>query len=180
MAEVKNRPDSGKLILVIGGTGSGKTTFIKEKILKGKPECLVYDVNNEYDELDMDANAPRGRWWGAVKGFIAITPFKHNGCIVVFEEATGFFEGAATKETKQIIVGKRHSLPPNTGGRNLIFVFHTINSVPPFLFGTANTVCLMKTNDEPHQVKRKCAKLLAPFLKLQNAPQYSRINVKMM
>lgn len=181
---------TGQLILVIGGTGQRKTTFIKEVLLKGG-ECLVYDVNAEYgqqkanrtnyvspfDPLPIDANLPRSRWFGDMSDFLNIVPFKHNGCKIVFEEATNFFEGKTGKVMKSICTGKRH--PEELGGRNLIFVFHTIQSVPPFLFGMANTVCLFKTNDTKQQVKSKCERLLPAFIKLQTLPNCSRINVPM-
>ena len=181
---------TGQLVLVIGGTGQRKTTFIKEVLLNGG-ECIVYDVNAEYGEqranaagyickfqpLPFDANLPRSRWFGEMADFLQIVPFKHNACKIVFEEATGFFEGKTSKEMKRIIIGKRH--PEDKGGRNIILVFHTIQSVPPFLFGTANIVCLFKTNDQRQQVKSKCEKLLPAFIKLQGAEDCSRINVKM-
>lgn len=186
MAETK----TGQLILVIGGTGQRKSTFVKEVLLKGG-ECLVFDVNAEYGQpkanknnyvspfvpLEFDVNLPRSRYFGDMDSFLTIVPFKHNSCKIVFEEATGFFEGKTSKEMKRIVIGKRH--PEELGGRNLIMVFHTIQSVPPFLFGNTNTVCLFKTNDTKAQVKGKCERLIPAFMKLQQAPNFSRINIQM-
>ena len=163
------------LILLIAGTGQGKTTKIKS-IIKGK-RCLVYDVNGEYNELPFDANKPRSRFFSDnVKDFLQIVPEKHNGTICVFEEATGFFAGATGKETKKIIVGKRH--PVDGGGRNLLFVFHTINSVPPFLLDTADYIFLGATGDEMNRVKQKSSKLLPYFLKLRNLKKYTFLTIK--
>lgn len=165
----------GKMILLIAATQQGKTTKCKA-IIKDKP-CLVFDVNGEYDDLSDDANDDRCRYFSEnVKDFLNIVPHKHGGTVCVFEEATGFFAGATQKDTKKIIVGKRH--PVARGGRNLIFVFHSIQSVPPFLLSTADVIILGKTGDEYRQVKAKASKLLAPFVRLQKSPQYSFLNIK--
>ena len=170
-------PKTGQLIIFIGGTGSGKTTAVK-KLIAPAPESIVYDVNGEYQEYPFDANAKKSRFFDPdVDKFLEVCSYKNNACACVCEEATNFFAGAAQAKTRAAMVAKRH--PQELGGRNYIFVFHTINSVPPFLFGMSNTVCLFKTNDELHQVKKKCAKLVGAFLKLQKEPKYSRINIEM-
>ena len=165
----------GKLVLIIAGTNQGKTTKVKQLI--NNRACLVYDVNGEYSDLSTDIKEERSRFFStSVKDFLKIVQQKHNGTICVFEEATGFFAGGTEKLTKQIIVGKRH--PVEMGGRNLVFVFHTVGSVPPFLIETADTIILGKTGDEPNRVKSKSSKLLPVFLRVRNAPQYTFINFK--
>ena len=166
---------AGKLVVLIAGTGQGKSTKIKS-LIKNAP-CLVWDVNGEYDDLEFDANQPRSRFFSNnISDFLAIVPKKHGGTICVFEEATGFFSGAASKQTKQIIVGKRH--PVDLGGRNLLFVFHTILSVPPFLLETADTIIVGRTGDEPNRVRTKSSKLYPVFIKMQRAPKYTFFNFK--
>ena len=171
----QRKVSTGLLILVIAGTGEGKTTKVKN-LIKGRP-CLVFDVNGEYEDLEYDVNLPRSRYYNSdISKFVDIVPTKHGGTAIVFEEATNFFAGSTQKHMKQIIVGKRH--PEAKGGRNLIFVFHTINSVPPFILDTADIICLGKTRDEEGRVKQKSRKLLAPFQRLQREPKYTFYNIK--
>ena len=166
---------AGKLVLIIAGTGQGKTTKVK-KLIDGK-KCMVFDVNGEYNELPFDVEQDRSRFYNPdVREFLKVVPEKHQGTICVFEEATGFFAGAAQKETKKIIVGKRH--PVDYGGRDLLFVFHTIGSVPPFLIETADYIILGKTADEPNRVKTKSSKLYGPFLRVQKYPKYQFMTIK--
>lgn len=165
----------GLLILIIAGTGEGKTTKVKS-IINGR-RCLVYDVNGEYQDLPTDANKERSRFFSDnVNDFLNIVSRKNKGTICVFEEATGFFAGGTSKTTKKIIVAKRH--PISEGGRNLIFVFHTINSIPPFLIDTADVIILGKTGDEPNRVKVKSSKLYPIFLHVRNQRKYYFYNLK--
>ena len=165
----------GKMILIIAGTGQGKSTKVKSLI--HNKACLVWDVNGEYGDLPFDANANRCRFFSQeIKDFLEIVPKKHGGTIVVCEEATGFFQGATGKETKKIIVGKRH--PVDLGGRNLIFVFHTINAVPPFILDTADTIIIGKTGDDANRVRQKSRKLLSVWQKVMAMPKYTFINFK--
>ena len=164
-----------KLILVIAGTGQGKTTKIKE-LISGK-SCCVFDVNGEYPDLSTNINDYRCRFFSSnIKDFLKLVQQKHGGSICVFEEATGFFSGAAAPLTKQVIVGKRH--PVEAGGRNLVFVFHTINSVPPFLLETADYIILGKTGDDLNRVKKKSIKIFPYFYKVLRLPKFQFLNIK--
>ena len=163
-----------KAFVVIAATGEGKSTLVKQ-ITAGKP-LFVYDVNGEYNDLSSDLNQPRCKYFGSVKDFIKVAGNKHNGTYCVFEEATGFFHGKSEQETRLFLIGKRH--PIEQGGRNAIFLFHTIQTVPPFLLDTADYIVLFRTGDDINAVKRKRAKLVAPFLKLQRMPKHSKIIIK--
>jgi ABC-type Na+ transport system ATPase subunit NatA len=159
---------------IIASTGQGKTTLTK-KLTEGKP-LLVYDVNGEYPELTEDLNQSRSKFFGDPNKFIEIAQNKHAGTFVVFEEATGFLHGRSSEELRKFLIAKRH--PVALGGRNPIFIFHTIQSVPPFILDMADYIILFKTGDDITAVKKKRAKLVRPFLQLQNAPKYSKIIIK--
>lgn len=166
----------GKCILIIGGTGQGKSTFIK-KAIENKP-CLVYDVQGEYSYLPTDINQPQSRFFNTdPQQFIEICKLKHNGTICVFEEATGFFSGRTSKEMKQLILSKRH--PVDKGGRNLLFIFHYIQAVPPSIINMADEVVLFKTSDELSLFKNKFPRLIIPFQRVQRLPKYHSLRIKL-
>jgi hypothetical protein len=162
------------LYCIIATTGEGKTTLTK-KLTDNKP-LFVFDVNGEYPELTHDLNQPRCRYYGDPLKFIEIASNKHNGTFCVLEEATGFLHGRSGEELRKFLIGKRH--PIEKGGRNIITIFHTIQSVPPFILDMANYIVLFKTGDDISAVKKKRAKLVPYFLKLQNLPQYSKCIIK--
>lgn len=157
------------LILVVGSTGQGKSTFVKDSI-QGK-NCLVFDVNNEYPDLDTNPLKPRSKYVGLPEEFLQIC-FKRANSYLVFEEATGFLKGAVSKELQRLIIEKRHK------NNNLIFIFHSINRIPPAIFELSNFCVLHKTADNPKIVENKYPALFAAFQKLQKAPKYSKLIIK--
>lgn len=153
-------------ILVIGMTGEGKSTFVKNYI-NGR-NCCVFDVQNEYLDLSAtDKNALRYRNTSCnIKSFIADVDRRRN-TVCVYEEATGFFQGAMSESVRRQMISKRH-----TGNVN-IFIFHSIASVPPRIMQLTNFVVLHKTGDEPYQVENKYPSVYGAYLRLVKAPKYS-------
>lgn len=153
------------LILVIGHTGQGKTTWLK-KFIEGK-RAYVFDVNNEYNyPTDKGPVFAQMRHVDAdVKKFLQISEGLKNTNIV-FEDATGFLRGRQSPDTMRQIVKKRHT------GNNFIILFHSINRVPPELMEMANYLILFKTNDNLEAIDNKFHShdLNELFLKQQKAP----------
>ncbi len=164
----------GKCITIIAQTGQGKTTMIRK--ITDKKRCCVFDVQGEYTELPFDLSQPRSRFFGKHGDFIEACKDMHAGTFCVFEEATGFLSGATALEMRNFLISKRH--PVEKGGRNIIFVFHTIQSVPPFILDMSEYFILFKTGDNPINVKKKAPKLYQAFLKLQRMPKYSKIIIQ--
>ena len=162
------------LILVIGHTGQGKSTWVNNSI-KGKRQ-YIFDVNNEYKHLPPDtAPAPQMRNVTLdIKKFITICDTLQNTNIV-FEDATGFLRGRQAPDMARLLVKKRHS------GNNYFILFHSINRVPPELLEMSNFVILFKTNDNAVQVEKKFHnyRLNNAFLQLQKMKKYSFLNLKM-
>lgn len=171
------------LYIVIGAPGEGKTPFCKAMIGgadTGKPEarCLVFDINNEYGNrtkyagqkafnLPINTREMRSRYVGDdIETFLKIAMSKQN-TIVVMEEATAFFEGRTSKLTRRMIINRYHT------GNVYLFLFHSINSVPPRIMEVANYVVLFKTNDEHDTVYRKFSRLGPSFDALQDSPHGS-------
>ena len=170
------------LILIIGGTNQGKSYFAKQSIQDEKIPCFVYDVQNCYGststkEGDLILNLPIGtkekrcRWFGNKNEFIELAILRKHSVILI-EEATIFFEGKTQERTRELIVNKHHD--KNT----IIFMFHSINAVPPRIAEMADKVVLFKTGDEPKNIERKFARFVPYFLKLKNAPDRTKIIFK--
>jgi ABC-type multidrug transport system ATPase subunit len=150
---------SGKAFLIVGGTGSGKTTFTKKALAKVHPNArFIYDVNNEYKEFfdyplkDFDE-------------FIYIASTLKNA-FIVFEEATIFLNNkSSNKILIDILVRKRHT-------NNTIFlVFHSLRSIPRYVFDLSNILVLHKTNDNENFVEKRFENEIVTdaFLKIKNA-----------
>lgn len=168
------------LYILIGGPGEGKTPFCK-KMIGGadtgqeQRRCWVFDINNEYGlrtkyknqtpfNLSINPGDPRARFIGDdIDRFIQIA-LRKTETIVIMEEATAFFEGKTGKMTRRMIINRYHT-------RNVyLFLFHSINSVPPRIMEIANIVVLFKTNDEEDTVYRKYSRLGPYFDDLQQYP----------
>lgn len=158
------------LILIIGHTGQGKSTFAKKYFTENK-NCFVFDVNNEYPDLEMDFKKPRAKFVGLPNDFIDLC-FKRRNTNLIFEEATGFLRGAVNMKLQKLIIEKRHK------NNNLVFLFHSINRVPPVIYEIANYIVLFKTNDQEQAIEKKYPALLPAFKKLKTAKQYAHEKIK--
>lgn len=167
------------MYVVIGAPGEGKTPFCKQLIGgadTGRPEnrCFIFDINNEYGPrckyagqvpFNISANIrdPRSRYIGDdIQAFIRAAMVKTD-TVVIMEEATAFFEGKTGQTTRRMIINRYHK-------RNTyVFLFHSINSVPPRIMEITNYVVLFKTNDEHDTVYRKYSRLGPHFDALRDA-----------
>lgn len=159
---------------IIAAPQQGKTTLCKRLI--GNKPALVFDTNGEWPEMSNDTKEARSRFFGDPDKFLELCQTKHGGTFCLFEDATGFVSGAAQKRLKQALSGKRH--PLEFGGRNYIFLYHTIGSVPPFILDMADYIVLFKTGDDLKTVERKRRKLVEPFQRLQRSTNHSKIIIK--
>jgi DNA helicase HerA-like ATPase len=161
----------GKAFIIVGGTGMGKTTFTKKCLEKVNPKArLVYDVNNEYREL---INYPLMKF----DEFCNLTTRTKNA-FIVYEEATIFLNNRSSNSLLiDILVRKRHT-------NNTIFlVFHSLRSVPRYIFDLCNYCVLHKTNDNENLVENRfenetltksfLAIRKTPMLWAENGKQYS-------
>lgn len=134
---------SGKAFIVVGGTGRGKSTFVKKCLDKvNKDAILLYDVNNEYSVYYPHP-------------FLPIEQFTEKSttvrsAVIVYEEATIFFSNRSSNDSlREILVRKRHT-------NNTIFlVFHSLRNVPRYVYDLCNYVVLHKTNDSKSLVESK-------------------------
>lgn len=154
--------------VIIGHTGEGKTHFTKNFLLKSGKKNYVFDINNEYANFK-DTEIELEDFNKFTKNCLEKTDTNF-----VFEDATGFMSGKTEDVMKKIVIKKRHSR------NNLIFLFHSIQDVPPFIFRLSNFVVLFRTNDLAKSVKEKEPKILKQYLELRKMPKHSKKIIKML
>jgi DNA helicase HerA-like ATPase len=134
----------GIAFIVAGGTGTGKTTVVKNALQKIHPEArLVFDNNKEYTGIydkPFDPDFKR----------FALAASKVRNAAIVFEEATIFLKRQGVGEhTIKVLVEKRHR-------NNIIFlVFHSLRLVPLDIMDLCNYMVILKTNDSVESVERR-------------------------
>lgn len=121
-------------ILIIGRTGSGKTTLAKS-LIQGRKH-LVFDVNNEYVGFN--------RWVDVenTEGFLDHILKNVNNTIILIDEASIFFNNRKySDKLNHLLVKKRH--------QNNIYIlnFHSLRKVPLYILDFLDFCFLKKTND---------------------------------
>jgi hypothetical protein len=127
--------------LCIGGTGTGKTTYVKAQI-KNKSNVIVYDVNNEYREQYPYPFLKHGEFMSKI---ILV-----QNSVIVLEESTIFFSNRSyNEELTEMLVRKRHT------GNYIFLCFHSLRAVPRYVWDLCNYLTLFPTNDNEAFVKTK-------------------------
>lgn len=129
--------------IIVGATGTGKSTFVKNLLSVVNPDCIaVYDVNNEYQNFfpypltDFESFTRK------------VTRLKK--AVVVFEESTIFLNNRGTNQNLiDLLVKKRHNQ------NYIILVFHSLRSVPRYVFELCNYITVFKTNDNSEMTARE-------------------------
>lgn len=124
-----------KVIIVVGRKGVGKSTFIRSLTMKANIESLfIYDHNFDHQDYYK-------------KPFLNFPEFaelsnKIMRGIIVYEEATIFLGHMKNFSMQELLVSSRRR--ENT----VILVFHSLRSVPRYIYDLGNFIVLFKTNDE--------------------------------
>lgn len=155
---------SGKAFLIVGGTGRGKTSFIAKCLTKVNRNAIaLFDVNNEpvYKPF-ITGPLP------TIEEFTEKTARLSNA-VIVYEEATIFFSNRSSNDfLRSILVRKRHTC-------NTVFlVFHSLRTIPRYVYDLCNYVVLYKTNDSRSLVEGKFndERLTACFDRVMSAPDF--------
>jgi DNA helicase HerA-like ATPase len=136
--------EKGKLIIVVGFTGTGKTTLVK-KLIKKVKNPVIFDVNNEYGKPQYYGNIlpPIEDWVKHVNENV-------RNSVVVVDEATIFFSKSGVSNVlKETLVRKRHT------GNTYILNFHYLSSVPNDILAFCNYFILFKTQERYDLVHKK-------------------------
>lgn len=157
----------GKAIIVVGGTGMGKTTFVKKCLSMVNKELIcLYDPNDEYHDFrepnyilpEFDVFCMR------------VNSLRQS--VIVYEEASMFLSnrGSNTHVLRQL-VQKRHK-------QNTFFlVFHSVRKIPKYLLDMCNMIVLHKTADPLEIVESlDCPELTAAFIELKSAAMLTSAN----
>jgi predicted ATPase len=152
---------SKQVYLVIGARGTGKST-----LLEGRVKSLNYPIEDTYI-YDIER-----RYFPNREGPLPdIKTFKNTvanvkNSLVVYEEGTIFFPNRGHDEKlKMLLVQSRYN------GNIVFIVFHSINSIPFYVYELTDTIILFRTQDEAQKVEKKLSKLYKPFLYLQKFPE---------
>jgi|SRR6185369_4134602 len=151
----------GISFIIVGGTGVGKTTYTKNKLKKvNKNAIYLIDVQNEYPEVinrytgdDIDEYNSRAR--------------RMTNAVIVYEEATIFFSNRSSSDViRRMLVSKRHD------NNTYFFVFHSLRTIPRYLFDLSNYITIFKTNDNEDLVQKRFENnlLTETFLRVKNNP----------
>ena len=162
---------NAKTFIVVGGTGEGKSEFIKKNLIPKFREFpkFIFDPNNEYTQFDNQVlEFPR------IDEFISIAQ-KATNSLILFEEATAFFNNRIVGQNMiELLVRKRHA------NNFYIIVFHSLRSIPVQLFEFTNYLILYKTNDRADMVMSKYKdnpEIIEAFQKIQKLPKYSNVSL---
>jgi len=146
----KKKLKQGCVIIIIGYQGSGKTPTAKEIASTCEfQNKVVFDVRHEYDENEFTT-------FHSFETFQEYFLTAKNSCII-FEEATGYIGAFRNLQLTDLLIGVEHNR--NT----IIFLFHSIKSVPSFMLELSRFIILLETNDPISFVKTD-RPLLYPFI----------------
>lgn len=164
----------GNSIIITGGTGTGKSTYVKKLLSKVNPSRIIlFDLNNEYPKNYSIDNFNYSSF-NAIDNFCEVACTAKNS-VIVFEEATVFFSNRGNNQKIiSMLISKRHK-------KNiLIFIFHSLRSIPRYIFDYSNKLILFKTNDSFEVVKSKFnhTDLEAAFKEVQRGRQFFNSTVK--
>lgn len=132
-----------KTYVIVGGTGTGKSTFAKRIIESEKKQgkkAYIFDVNNEYKGEDIEINFDK----------FLDECCKRKNSVFLIEEATVFVSNRQwDKRILEILVKKRHA------NNSIILLYHSLRAVPVNIADLANFFCIKKTNDNPQIIQTK-------------------------
>ena len=124
-------------ICVVGSTGVGKTTFVNSIIKDVHSSNIIkYDPFNEYE-----------------KGYnIKIDNFlqlDYKNKLIVVEEATSVLSFYNRIDIIKMLTRRRHN------NVSSIFVFHSIRTIPVYVFDFLDGIVFFRTNDRRDIVEKK-------------------------
>ena len=141
-----------KIILIVGGRGTGKTTYVENLLSSNRANALIVEmfVTDRYKEYPNRSTFDK---------------LKLSDCVnkrIVIEDATQYITAGGSKFLRQLIVSSKQL------GSDVYIIFHSCNFVPPFLLAMFDFLLLF-----PCEPVRKTP-ALAPYLPKIEAAQRKR------
>ncbi|MDX1447218.1 hypothetical protein [Lishizhenia sp.] len=164
---------TNKVNLIAGGRGTGKTDYTKQVIQASiMPKKLIVDTfdnppwrnfktwnHPEWERLKIPLipdikylkNWKQGTYRIVVKDFEEFNQFIEEhvfNALILYEDATRFIGSTLDPNLKSFIYDTKQK------NIDMLFVFHSLASIPPELVRSSDTLTLFKTN-EGHPDKKK-------------------------
>lgn len=146
-------------ICVVGSTGVGKTTFVKS-IIKDihSTNIIKYDPFNEYEKgynIEID-------------NFLQLN---YKNKLILVEEATSVLSFYNRIDIIKMLTRRRHN------NVSSIFVFHSIRTIPVYIFDFLDGIVFFRTNDRRDIVEKKYKDIIDENLldKITTLPHYKYI-----
>lgn len=128
---------NAQVFVIVGGRGSGKTTFLERTLKKEKAVIIELVKTDRYNGF-----TDRYFYEDIESGFINMKKLANKQ--IVFEDATSYINSNMKNSLKKLIVFSKQI------GSDVFVVFHSINIIPPFLWNLFNYLIIFKC-PEPHQ-----------------------------
>lgn len=148
-----------EIILIVGQRGSGKTTLAKKLVSQVHPDALlINDPSGQYQDVYQKPSLD-------FEDFTDLCT-KVTDSVILYEEATIFVGHSRNPDVVNFCVRSRHT--KNT----IYFVFHSLRTVPRYIFDLSNRVILFKTKDTEKLVLENFddEKLLEVFNRVNASP----------
>lgn len=135
-----NPNKSGSIIILVGAMGTGKTPWIKKFIKNIKFKNIVcYDPVHEYPE-----NYTLFHEWKYFYQYF----LKVHKSIVIIEECSSVISSQKDLDLTELMIKVQH--------RNniVIFAFHSISDIPPYILKKSNYIVLFAVGDNPKKIEK--------------------------
>lgn len=157
---------TNKVILVAGTRGTGKTDFIKNVIRNQKskfPKTLIVDTFDSPVWKDLSTHdhpedlkpipvlSPTNfkRWKKGLariyspntKSLMQLIAHHSKNTFIVFEDATRYIGSKVTDDVNNFVLDSKQK------NLDLVFIFHSLMSIPPDLVRVSDVLVLFKTNE---------------------------------
>lgn len=172
-----------EVFLFIGKLGTGKTTraLLLAKAMKKK--IIIYDqidhpamsnIQIVNDEQLKRFNGEICRYIGHLETFVDLMLKYQSNAVVLFEDSSRYISSNLEKFMKSFIVEHRKV------NFDLIFMFHFLSDVPPYMCKQYSKMFLFKTGDNPEVKQPKFAnwhKILEKLKKVLSHKQFNHFEI---
>ncbi len=138
-----------KMVVVLGATGTGKTTGVKQILRSSAKRALIVSLDGgEWKGLpvtelrcakDFGFTDVRVHLWDPLRSMNVLNYFR-NG-IIVFDDCRGYFRSATSDQLHKFLLLMRHNAV------DIFVIAHGFTEVPPVFFTFATDFVLYRTLD---------------------------------